>query len=132
MRAAYVDSSCLVSLAFDEPGASEISRCLTEYDELFSSPLLEAEVRSALVREGIGGEAELLSWVTWVLPARPLSFEISVALGVGYLRGADLWHLACALYLAPTPRELGFATADRRQAEVATKLGFEVPPLVAG
>ncbi len=39
-------------------------------------------------------------------------------------RGADLWHLACALWIAPDARGLAFVTLDKRQREVARKLGF--------
>jgi len=38
--------------------------------------------------------------------------------------GTDLWHLACALYLAGNPRDLPFITLDERQEVVARKLGF--------
>jgi len=46
---------------------------------------------------------------------------------LGSLRGADLWHLACACYLAPNPEDITFLTRDTRQREVAEKLGFETP-----
>jgi hypothetical protein len=42
----------------------------------------------------------------------------------GYVKGADLWHLACALFLAPQPKDLAFLTLDKRQEAVARKLGF--------
>jgi len=44
----------------------------------------------------------------------------------GYVRGADLWHLACALYLKKRVKELLFLTLDQRQQEAAMKLGFRV------
>ena len=43
----------------------------------------------------------------------------------GYVRGADLWHLACALYVAASPGELTFLTLDERQRTVAKALGFK-------
>ena len=52
-------------------------------------------------------------------------------LDAGQLRGADAWHLACALYLSPEPRELEFLTLDGRQAAVAVALGFAGGDLVA-
>ena len=55
---------------------------------------------------------------------RPLGPEFGLILGAGYLRGADLWHLSCALYLAGNPRDLPFITLDERQEVVARKLGF--------
>jgi predicted nucleic acid-binding protein len=124
MTRAYLDSSCLVGLAFGEGEATRWRKRLLGFDQLLSSNLLEAEVRAALLREGVAGGDELLTWVDWVLPSRPLSQEIQQVLGAGYLRGADLWHLATALYLSPYPGELPFLTLDGRQAEVARTLGF--------
>jgi hypothetical protein len=68
----------------------------------------------------------VLDFVTWIYPNRPLAREIERVAGVGYLRGADLWHLANALFLAPEPRELTFLTLDKRQREVAVELGFPI------
>jgi len=44
----------------------------------------------------------------------------------GHLKGADLWHLACALVVSPDPGEITFLTLDRRQKEVARQAGFSV------
>lgn len=48
----------------------------------------------------------------------------SAVLGTGYLRGADLWHVATALYVSPDPSELAFVTVDTRQGTAAEALGF--------
>lgn len=37
---------------------------------------------------------------------------------------ADLWHLACALFVEPQPLELVFLTLDKRQRAAARVLGF--------
>ena len=125
MKFAYVDSSCLVAIAFDEVGAGRLAARLRRFDRLFSSNLLEAELRSALVREGVDDRADgLLSWITWVYPNRPLAAEFARITAAGYLKGADLWHLANALFLAPDRKELTFLTLDRRQRDVARNLGF--------
>jgi predicted nucleic acid-binding protein len=123
---AYVDTSCLVAIAFGEPGARGLAARLGALDRVLSSNLLEAELRSALSREGLPGEAArpLLAGITWVHPDRPLTRELDRITGAGYLRGADLWHLACALFLVPDGRDLAFVTLDRRQAAVAARLGF--------
>jgi hypothetical protein len=42
------------------------------------------------------------------------------------MRGADCWHLATALYVAPNPSELTFLTLDLAQRKVAKTLGFQV------
>lgn len=71
-------------------------------------------------------EARHTDAIAFVMPARSLLPEIARILDVGHLRGADLWHLACALFLSPDPTQLAFLTLDRRQAEVAATLGFRV------
>ena len=125
MTFAYVDSSCLVAIAFDEPGARKLAGRLRRFDRLFASNLLEAELRSALLREKVEGDGEeLLSWMTWVYPNRPLTPEFARIVAAGYLKGADLWHLASALFLAPDPKELTFLTLDSRQGEIAGRIGF--------
>jgi hypothetical protein len=52
--------------------------------------------------------------------------EIDRVLAEGYVRGADLWHLACAVYVSGNPEELAFVSLDQRQREVAKALGFSV------
>ena len=47
--------------------------------------------------------------------------------GAGNLRGADLWHVAMALYVSPRPDSLSFATLGARQSAVAEALGFTIP-----
>ncbi len=125
MKAAYVDTSCLVAIAFGEKCAASLGRRLEGFDELFSSNLLEAEFRASLVREEVDDATDLLSWFTWVLPDQPLSRELGEALAAGYLRGADLWHVGCALFLADgKASDLHFLTLDDRQRVVAKQLGF--------
>ena len=68
----------------------------------------------------------LLRRIEWIFPDRVLTHEIERVLAVGRLRGADLWHVATALYLEPNPSELTFLTADIRQREVAAAVGFRV------
>lgn len=125
MSVAYIDTSCLVSIAFGERGAKALARRLESFDDLLSSNLLEAELRSAFHRERVDFEADLLSWVGWVLPDRPIGREMGRVLDAGYLRGADLWHVACALYLAEDLPEMAFLTLDERQASVAAELGLQ-------
>ncbi len=123
MKVAYVDTSCLVAIAFAEKGGRAVSRRMREFDELVSANLLEAELAAACRREGVG-QADLPVPVSWVIPDRPLSPEIARVLAAGYVRGADCWHLATALYLAETPAVITFLSLDTRQVQVATALGF--------
>ena len=124
MRLAYVDTSCLVAIAFGEAGATPLARRLARFDVLAASDLLEAELRSAFLRERVEPRLELLSGFTWVVPDRPLHEEIARVLAAGYVRGADCWHLASALYLAEDAAAISFLTLDERQAAVAKILGF--------
>jgi len=125
MKLAYVDTSCLVAIYFDEPGAESLSRKLESYDRLFASNLLEAEFFSTLSREGISNDGEAyLSWLSWVYPNRPLTWEFRRIISMGNLKGADLWHLAIALFLSPRTEEMAFLSLDLRQAEIAARLGF--------
>ena len=126
MRVAYVDTSWLVAIAFGEASAATRSRKLDRYDEIVSSNLLEAELRAALVRENVAAEPLMLDAIGWILPDRPLGAEIRRVHSAGHVRGADLWHLACALFLAPNPKDLAFLTLDQRQRDVAKNLGFRM------
>jgi uncharacterized protein with PIN domain len=124
MKLAYVDTSCLVAIAFGEAGAAALARRLARFDVLAASDLLEAELRSAFLREGVEPVPEFLTGLSWVLPDRPLHAEIQRVLAAGYVRGADCWHLATALYLAADPATISFLTLDERQAAIAKALGF--------
>ena len=127
MKVAYVDTSLLLAMFFAEPESRAPASRLRTFESVYSSNLLEAEFRSALARERIAtGAEEMLSPITWIFPTRPLTSEFNRVLAEGHLRGADLWHLACALFVAPDVRELSFLTTDPHQKEVARRLGFTV------
>ncbi|HUP52859.1 MAG TPA: PIN domain-containing protein [Longimicrobiales bacterium] len=53
MRVAYVDTSCLVAIAFGEAGGAAMAQKLARVEELFSSNLLEAELPASFVREHV-------------------------------------------------------------------------------
>jgi uncharacterized protein with PIN domain len=98
VKVAYVDTSCLVAIAFGERGATAVERRLAGFDALVASNLLEAELRAAFKREKADGVDTLLELIEWISPERPLGNEIARVLSAGYVRGADCWHLATALY----------------------------------
>jgi predicted nucleic acid-binding protein len=128
LKLAYVDTSCVVAVTFDEPGADQMRALLAGFDRLLSSNLLEAEWRAALRRERVSAiPDDVLESLTWVLPNRSLSAEIQRVLATGYLRGADTWHLACALFLDPSASELSVVTLDEPQRAAARELGFPTP-----
>jgi len=125
MSVAYIDTSCLVAIAFSERGATAIERRLNEFDELVSANLLEAEIRCAFKRERVEFAADTVAGLSWLIPDRPLTDEITRVLDVSYVRGAHCWHLATALFLAE-PSSLAFLTLDDTQRKAAIALGFMV------
>lgn len=127
MSRLFVDTSALVALAFQEFGHDWLTEHLRSADDLFAAPLLEAEFRAVLAREEIEEGLELLGAFRWVLPDRPLSAELDRVFAAGYARGADAWHLATALFLTESPRDLPFVTLDHRQREVARAVGLPTP-----
>ena len=52
MSAAYVDTSALLAMEFNEAGGEAIASRLNSFSRLFSANLMEAELRSAFFREG--------------------------------------------------------------------------------
>jgi predicted nucleic acid-binding protein len=130
VRAAYVDTSAMVSIALEEPARRTLLESLRAFETLFAANLLEAELRATLHREGVAEVPGFLDALTWVLPVRALSHEMRDILQVGYLRGADLWHLATALYASPTPGDVTFVSLDAQQRKVAALLGFPLAPAI--
>lgn len=124
MKLGYVDTSCLVAIAFAERGHEALARELLSFDRLFASNLAEAELCAAFAREGVEGAAGFLSALTWVFPNRPLPEEYAQVLSRGYVRGADLFHLACALFVRRELGDLLFLSVDQRQTDVARSLGL--------
>jgi uncharacterized protein with PIN domain len=51
MKATYIDTSCLVAIAFGEPDAKRIRLAIAKFDVRFASNLLEAELKAPLARE---------------------------------------------------------------------------------
>jgi hypothetical protein len=124
----YVDTSCLISVAFEEPGFEAVARFLAQSAPLIASNLLEAELRAALAAEEAEGDADrLLEKIGWLLPDRDLGPEIRRIHRLGPLGGAETWHLAAALWLSPAGAPLAFATLHPRQRAAAARLGFATP-----
>lgn len=121
---AYIDTSVVVAIRFHQPGAERFRDALVQF-EVCSSPLLEAEWRSAHRREQVEADLADLDLIQWVMQERSLTPELERVFAAGYVRGADAWHLATALSLAPDPSELTFLTLDDRQRAVAEALGFQ-------
>lgn len=125
----YVDSSVLTAVLLHESAHEHLQARLMR-GGLFSSLLLEAEVQSALQREKLPREAfeQFGELMTWITPTRSLKSEISEVLDCGYLRGADLWHVSCAVYAFRNRRKVEFFSLDKNQRAVAAKCGFKLYP----
>src|SRR5205823_2848505 len=105
LKQAYVDTSAVLAGVLKQSGGEAAARLIESFDAVYSSNLLEAELRSVFAREGIlASKLEpTLAGFRWVLPDRPLGDEMARVVRSGSLRGADLWHVACALFLAEEP-----------------------------
>ena len=125
-RVAYVDTSALLAVAFDEQGGADLAQRIAGFSRLVSSNLLEAELRAAFAREDLAFPPAILSGIEWILPDRVLTPEFATALQAGYLWGVDLWHVATALYISPDPGDLSFVSLDVKQQAVVRALGFRV------
>ena len=129
MSAAYVDTSFVLSIIFGESRAPGLRAALRRHRTLLAGDLLVAEALSAAAREGVapGAVWASIEAISIVLPDRTLGREIGEVLAHGYLRGADLWHVACAMFVAGDARsELTFLTRDAAQRRVARRVGFRV------
>ena len=124
MSAAFVDTSVLLAVTFRQPGFEDVAARLKGFDTASACELLEAELRSVCAREAQVIDLRLFDQLHTVDQTRSLRDEFIRVLRAGYVRGADCFHLAVALSLAPIPGELTFLTLDKRQRDVAATLGF--------
>lgn len=117
----------LISVCFKEHGYDVVQKVLNQADHVYSSGLAEAEIMAACARESVpyAQVEEALGKLIFTYPSRSLKHELETVFASGYLRGADAHHLATALFLDPTTKFLRFLTADKRQSELAAKLGFK-------
>ncbi len=113
-------------MVFRDIGYEKVAERLREYESRVASNLLEAEMRAGFARRGLAFDLRALTAIEWVFPSRPLTQEMEMVLSAGYLRGADLWHVATALFVAGEANTLIFLTLDSRQQAVAESLGFQV------
>lgn len=143
---AYIDSSLLVRAYLpDEEGHAEAAALLGDPDlALITGTWARIEVSGALVRAariGRGDEKRLLDLLDTDLAAEgavtvvmaPQAEVEDRALGLVRahgIRALDARHLATASIISPALAEpgedVGFASRDQAQSEVATALGFSV------
>lgn len=136
---AYVDTSALVKLLFQEPGSDLALRAWNAADARVASVLVYTEARAALAaarrerRLTPNGATRALRrlderWVELhrVAATEPLARAGGELAQREGLRGADALHLATALQAA-RGTELLFLTWDRELAEAASRCGAAVP-----
>lgn len=127
MSIAYIDTSALIAIEFSELNWEVLHKKLSQFETIVSSNLLEAEYRAACVRENRFYSKQLQFQIDWVHPDRSLKEELITVLDVGYLRGADLWHVAVALYAkAISKSEMQFISLDKKQNAIAATVGLRV------
>lgn len=114
-----------MAIELADPNAPGLIRRLAGFSRLLASPLVEAELLSVLAREQREPAGANQSAIDFVFVDRALTPEISAVLRAGYIRGADCWHLATALFASPVPAELTFLTLDTAQLKVAKAIGFQ-------
>lgn len=124
----YVDSSVVVAALLEEPRHEEFRCLLSQAGSVLSSYLLEAEVFAAAAREQISLDEtqEQIRNIVFIAVNRKLVEEYKKIFSIGYSKGADALHLATALFIDPTAKNLVFLTADTNQKSIAQKLGFRV------
>lgn len=134
----YVDSSCLLKLALDEPESPRVRSLLAAEEGIAVSTLAALEAQSVLLAMKLGGEisprhhARLAAGLTALLSKPPFALHALPAtacalaiqqLATGpYCRTLDRLHLA-AMAAAHLRRLL---TNDDTQAIAARALGFSV------
>lgn len=123
----YLDTSALLALVFEQGPYQKLKRFFNGCDKTLSSPLIEAELLAAVIREGTPWPVAVryLDFVDLIFPPRSLRRELERVFVPGYLKGADAHHLATALFLAQDFEGLTFCSLDKRQNQIAKALGFQ-------
>lgn len=128
MDICYIDTSVLVALLFDESGADSAREFLKSSKRRISHHLIESEIFSVFHRQGSEYDAAIsaLNAIEVVYPNVSLrDYSVEIARRYSYLRGADLLHVSCALWLSSKrPESFGFLTLDKKQNSVARDIGF--------
>ncbi len=123
----YVDSSLVLAALFGESlGNHTDLNSPNRRIRLISSYLLEAEVLSAVRREGsdVAQALKSLGRIGFIKTGS-LVRELKQVFDLGYIRGADAFHLAAALWVRERHMGLRFWTLDTKQADLARALSLE-------
>lgn len=124
----YLDTSAWIAWKFGQRGKELFDNVDLEKDMVLSSPLLVAEYLSFLKKiERLADTRyeDELEFIRWIHPVDPIFKSCSEVAIKTELRGADLYHLATAVWFTEGHRkELRFLTCDDAQKNAAKKLGF--------
>jgi uncharacterized protein len=124
MSVFYVDSSALVRLATDEPGAEAVSALISHDAEIMTSSVALVEVRRALGRIAPGYDPDDVLDQCIVIALDAGVIARAGLLAPATLRSLDAIHVASALTVAADLD--AFVTCDQRQASAAVAAGLPV------
>jgi predicted nucleic acid-binding protein len=124
MSIVYVDSSALVRLATDEPGAEAVAALISEDSEIVTSAVSLVEVRRALARVAPGYDPDDILDQCIVIALDASVIARAGLLAPASLRSLDAIHVASALMIADDLD--AFVTCDQRQASAAVAAGLPV------
>ena len=126
MKYYYLDISVVITIVLDQPRSAEFLN-LIKSAKLYSHELLVSECFAVAKREEIAFSdmAKAIQEINIVTEIPQLETILEEILQIGYCRGADLHHLACAKFLAPD-FSIGFLSADNSQERLARLLGFPI------
>ena len=124
MSVFYVDSSALVRLATDEPGAEAVSALISHDAEIMTSSVALVEVRRVLGRIAPGYDPDDVLDQCIVIALDAGVIARAGVLAPATLRSLDAIHVASALTVAADLD--AFVTCDQRQASAAVAAGLPV------
>ena len=124
MSVFYVDSSALVRLATDEPGAEAVSALISHDAEIMTSSVALVEVRRALGRIAPGYDPDDVLDQCIVIALDAGVIARAGVLAPATLRSLVAIHVASALTVAADLD--AFVTCDQRQASAAVAAGLPV------
>lgn len=124
----YLDTSAWVAWKFAQQGKEVFDSVDLDKDAVVSSPLLVAEYLAFLKKSDRLADTRYeddLEFIRWIHPVDPMFESCSEVAMQTDLRGADLYHVATAVWFAEGFRkDLKFLTCDMVQRKAVRKLGF--------
>lgn len=125
---AYLDSSYILGILFREERYNAHQKRIKSLNHAVTSLFSQAEIMSSLKREAIEFDSfiQMADAIDWLLLGDRLDEELARVFAHGYLRGADAFHLATALWFVgdADTKDCAFLTLDKKQETVAKSLGF--------